>query len=515
MEQNEALLDEGNAVEDDAFSTELSAADAEGMDAMAALLDEEELSLSLPKSGQSRTGVIVGVKEDEVLVSIGAKSEGIIPGKELAQLSDEEKAELEMGKDIHVFVVTPEDQHGNLVLSYTRALEESDWDLAESLHGTEEIYEGTVSGYNKGGLIVRMGRLRGFVPASQVSLSRRMAYGGNTPDGRWSKMVGQEIIVRVIEVDRGRRRLIFSEMAALQESREIFKERLLSEISVGDVLDGRVTSLADFGAFVNINGADGLVHLTEISWDRIRHPSQILKVGEEVRVKVIKIDVEAKRIGLSIRQLQEDPWPQKISVFREGQLVKGMVVRLAKFGAFARLEETDLEGLIHISELSESRIEHPKEVVSEDETLTLRIIRIDVDQRRIGLSLRKVNSLAYADLDLKFALAQEEAEEAAEAEAEEAPAAEAEEAEASAEAEAVEDAPVAEVEESAEAEVVEEAPVAEVEASAEAEAVEEAPEAEEAEAPEVEEAQAEEEADPAEEPSDANEAASEDEEAAE
>ena len=499
MEQNEALLDEGNAVEDDAFGTEISASDAEGLEAMAALLEQEELSLSLPKSGQSRTGVIVGVKDDEVLVSIGAKSEGIIPGKELSQLSPEEKSELEMGKDIHVFVVTPEDQHGNLILSYTRALEESDWDMAETLHGSEEIYEGTVSGYNKGGLIVRMGRLRGFVPASQVSLSRRMAYGGNTPDGRWSKMVGQEIIVRVIEVDRGRRRLIFSEMAALQESREIFKERLLSEIEVGDILDGRVTSLADFGAFVNINGADGLVHLTEISWDRIRHPSQILKVGEEVRVKVIKIDVEAKRIGLSIRQLQEDPWPQKISVFREGQLVKGGIVRLAKFGAFARLENTDLEGLIHISELSESRIEHPKEIVSEDESLTLRIIRIDVDQRRIGLSLRKVNSLAYADLDLKYALAQEEAEaeaaaaaesEATEAEAEEAPAAEAE---AAPEAE-TEEAPVAEAEAAPEAEA-EEAPVAEAEEAPEAE---ETPEAEEA--PEREEAPAE--ADAGDEPAD-------------
>jgi small subunit ribosomal protein S1 len=265
-----------------------------------------------------------------------------------------------------------------------------------------------ISGYNKGGLIMKLGRLRGFVPASQVSISRRMAYGGSsTPDQRWAKMINDPMIVRVIEVDRARRRLIFSEVAALQEAREIFKERLLDELKEGDIVSGRVTRLTDFGAFVNIDGADGLVHLTEISWDHIRHPNQVLKVGQEVTVKVIRIDASKKRIGLSIRQLQEDPWPAKAASFREGQLVNAKIVRLVKFGAFARLEDTDLEGLIHISELSEHRIEHPKEVVRESEELTLRVIRIDVPQRRIGLSLRKVHSLAYADLDLKMALANE------------------------------------------------------------------------------------------------------------
>ncbi len=433
MEQNEGLLEQDDAVQEPETTdqsdsqvseqqetTEHSTIEVNDLTSMEVLLAQEEISLDLPKRGESRSGVIVRINDDEILVSIGAKSEGIIPGKELSQLSPEERAELELGKEVFVFVVTPEDQHGNLLLSYTRALEETDWDRAEELFKSGDIYEGTVSGYNKGGLIVKMGRLRGFVPSSQVSPSRRMAYGGSSPDQRWAKVVGQKIIVRVIEVDRNRRRLIFSEMAALQESREIFKERLLSEIEVGDELDGRVTSLADFGAFVNINGADGLVHLTEISWDRIRHPSQILKVGEEVRVRVINIDRENKRIGLSIRQLLKDPWPEKIAAFREGQLVEATVVRLARFGAFARLENTDLEGLIHISELSEQRIEHPKEVVKEGDVVTLRIIRIDVEQRRIGLSLRKVQSLAYADLDLKFALEEEKKASEEEAETEEA-----------------------------------------------------------------------------------------------
>jgi len=403
MEQEQELLEKDNAIESNhTQNTE----ETEPATSMEALLEQEELSLNLPRQGDIRTGIVVDIKDDEVLVSIGAKSEGIIPGKEISQLDPEERKGIELGQEISVYVVTPEDSNGNLVLSRLKAIEEGDWDQAEKLVTSGEIHEGAIAGYNKGGLIVKMGRLRGFVPASQVSLSRRMAYGGSTPDQQWAKMTGQSIIVKTIEVDRERRRLIFSELAALQESREIFKERLLEEIAEGDVLTGRVTSLADFGAFVNINGADGLVHMTEISWDHIPHPSQVLKVGQEVKVKVINIDEENKRIGLSIRQLKEDPWPDKVSGFREGQLVQAKIIRLAKFGAFARIENTDLEGLIHISELSDQRVEHPKEVVKDGEILTLRIIKIDPTNHRIGLSLRKVHSLAYADLDLKMALAE-------------------------------------------------------------------------------------------------------------
>jgi small subunit ribosomal protein S1 len=464
--------------------------DKSQMPSMEELLSESDLNMELPRPGETKTGFIVRRNDDEILVSIGAKSEGVIPGRELSQLSDEELAELTVGAEVTVVVVTLEDSHGNLVLSYTRAQEEADWDKAEKLLASEALYESEIAGYNKGGLIVKLGQLRGFVPASQVSLSRRMAYGGSTPDQRWGKMIGQPIILKVLEVDRERQRLIFSELAVLQESREIFKERLLSEISIGDEIDGRVTSLADFGAFVNINGADGLVHLTEISWDRIKHPSDVLKVGEQVRVRVISIDEERKRIGLSIRQLQDDPWPEKVGHLREGQLIQARIVRLVKFGAFARLEGLDIEGLVHISELSEQRVEHPKEVLTEGEDLTLRIVRIEPDQHRIGLSLRKVHSAAYAELDLEMALAEpvkpavDEAvdetsadEEAPAAEAEmEAPEAEAEieapEAEDEAEAE---DEPAAEMsaeadeEDEPEAEMMPEEPVAEMDEAPEAE----------------------------------------------
>jgi small subunit ribosomal protein S1 len=263
---------------------------------------------------------------------------------------------------------------------------------------SSETHHGHIIGYNKGGLIVPLGSLRGFVPASQISLSRRVSLTGDTPEQRWSKMIGEPIDVRVIEVDRERRRLILSERAASTETREMIKERVIDELKEGDVRSGRVTSLADFGAFVNISGADGLVHMSEISWERLQHPSEALKVGQEVKVKVISIDREKKRIGLSIRQLQDDPWSQQIASLKEGQLVEGKITRLTKFGAFAQLEN-DIEGLIHISEISEKRIEHPKEVLREGEVVTLRVIKIDPTNHRIGLSLRRVDSPAYADMD--------------------------------------------------------------------------------------------------------------------
>jgi small subunit ribosomal protein S1 len=187
------------------------------------------------------------------------------------------------------------------------------------------------------------------------------------------------------------------------------KDRLLDDLKEGDVRTGRVTSLAEFGAFVNINGADGLVHLSEISWDRIQNPAEVLKVGQEVKVKVINIDREKKRIGLSIRQLKDDPWMNMVKDYQVGQLVEGVITRLAKFGAFARLSD-EIEGLIHISEISEKRIEHPREVLKEGESVTLRIIKIDPDNHRIGLSMRKVESMAYADMDWQTLLDEMESE---------------------------------------------------------------------------------------------------------
>ncbi|MEZ0395947.1 MAG: S1 RNA-binding domain-containing protein [Anaerolineales bacterium] len=364
------------------------------------LLQEEGLALDFPQPGEIRTGTIASISPTQILVSVGAKSEGVITGRELEQIPAQEREAFRVGQEIQVYVQAAEDANGTVVLSYTRAQEQKGWQAVEKMLEAGEAYEGRIEGYNKGGLIVPVHGLRGFVPASQISMSRRMSLSGETADQRWSKMIGEPITVRVIEVDRNRRRLILSERAASSETRQSIKERVIEELKEGDICTGRVTSLADFGAFVNVNGADGLVHLSEISWDRVQHPSEVLEVGQEVRVKVINIDRERKRIGLSLRALQDDPWQRKVEKFKVGQLVEGVITRLAKFGAFARLEG-DLEGLIHISEISEKRIEHPKEVLHEGDVVTLRIIRIDTDQRRIGLSLRKVDSGAYKDLDLK------------------------------------------------------------------------------------------------------------------
>jgi small subunit ribosomal protein S1 len=426
------------------------------------LLEDDGLGLDMPRQGDIRKGTVARVSETEILVSIGTKSEGVIPAREVDQIDPEAREELKVGNEITVYVVNPEDQSGNVVLSFVRALEEKDWLFAESLLASGESYDGRIVGFNKGGLIIPVGQLRGFVPASQVSLLRRIDSSGSTPEQRWGEMVDEPITVTVIEVDRDRRRLILSERAALQETRESLKDRLLDELAEGDVRAGRVTSLADFGAFVNIDGADGLVHLSEISWERIEHPREVLSVGQEVDVKVIGVDRERKRIGLSIRQLQADPWIKNVESLKEGQLIEGTITHLTKFGAFARLDE-DLEGLIHISEISEQRVTHPKEVLHEGDVVTLRVIKIEPERHRIGLSLRKVDSPAYSDFDWKMTLA-----EAVEDEAEVEQAVE--EVEDSAEETAVEEETALDAVES-EAEV--EQAVEEVEDSAEETAVEE------------------------------------------
>ena len=405
MEQSDALVEQ--RLEPD-MNQQGETSDKGGQDSpsMKSLLEEQGLSLDFPNQGEIRQGVIATIRDTEILVSVGTKSEGVISSRELEQIPAEIRSTFTVGMEIPVFVVAPEDNNGNVVLSYMRAREEKDWEEVEQLLADNQPYDSKVVGYNKGGLIVPVGGLRGFVPASQISLTRRSGSGNESPEQRWGRMVGDEMRVRVIEVDRERRRLILSERLALLETRETLKDRLLDELQEGIIRTGRVTSLADFGAFVNIEGADGLVHLSEISWERINHPNEVLKVGQEVKVKVISVDRDRKRIGLSIRQLLEDPWVQKVGHLKEGMLVEGTITHLTKFGAFARLEG-DLEGLIHVSELSEQRVVHPKEVLKEGDVRTLRVIKIDPERRRIGLSLRKVDSPAYADLDWKMALSDE------------------------------------------------------------------------------------------------------------
>ena len=397
MDQNETLSGQEGAEQENLQGEPVN----QNNQTMEALLENDAFSVELPQAGEVRKGSIASISPTQILVSIGAKSEGVISGRELEVIDAEDREAFEVGQEIPVFVLSPEDSNGNVVLSFKRAQEQMAWESVEELMENDDVIESKILGYNKGGLIVGVRGLRGFVPASQISALRRSQAIGDTPEQRWAKMIGEQISVRIIEVDRSRRRLICSERAASSESRQSIKERVIEELEEGNVYTGRVTSLADFGAFVNINGADGLVHLSELSWDRIQHPNEILEVGQEVKVKVINIDREKKRIGLSLRALSDDPWRTRVEKFSVGQLVEGVITRLTKFGAFARLEG-DIEGLIHISEISETRIEHPKEVLKEGEVVALRVIRIDPEQHRIGLSLRKVDSAAFADKDFKL-----------------------------------------------------------------------------------------------------------------
>ena len=363
-----------------------------------ALLDEG-IRIDFPRKGEIREGVIASITPDQILVNVGTKSEGVITGRELESIPKDILESFDVDQPILVYILDPEDQNGNLVLSYTKAYEEQIWKKAEEAMASKEAIDSVISGYNKGGLIVDFGILRGFIPASQIALSRRMDVSGESPEQRYGKMVGQPIRIRIIEVDRERRRLIFSERQASSETRESLKQKVIDGLTEGEILTGRVASLADFGAFININGmADGLVHLSEISWDHIRKPSDVLQVGQEVQVKVISVDKEKNRIGLSIRQTQDDPWLGQVAKYQVGQLVEGVITRLTKFGAFAKLDDA-FEGLIHISEISDKRIEHAKEVLKEGDKVTLRIIKIDPANHRIGLSVRRVDSMAYSEMD--------------------------------------------------------------------------------------------------------------------
>jgi small subunit ribosomal protein S1 len=372
---------------------------------MSALM-EDALSFQRLKSGDIVEGEIVSVTPTEVLVDVGAKSEGLVPSKELERLGREGLESLQVGDTVSVYVVRAEDREGNLVLSIRRAEEENDWRRAQSRYEESETFETQVAGFNKGGLIVRLGRLRGFVPASQLASGHR----GNDkqqPEERWAHLVGEPIHVRIIELNRRRKRLILSERAALKERREAMKAKLLDSLRPGEVRRGVVSSLADFGAFVDLGGADGLIHLSELSWNRSAKPQEVVQVGQEVDVYVLNVDQDRKRIALSLKRLEPEPWTTVESRYYVGQLVEGTITRLTNFGAFALVND-ELEGLIHISELSSGRINHPQDVVREGDKHVMRIIRIDPKRRRMGLSLKRVADPEYADLDWQTELAETE-----------------------------------------------------------------------------------------------------------
>ncbi len=356
---------------------------------MALLLEELDGSyINQPQTGDIRDGIVVDKRSGELLVDIGYKSEGVVAGREIERLGEEFR-ELTIGDEVPVYVMR-EDRDGNLLLSISRAKAEGDWKHAEYLLESQDMFSGRVSGYNRGGVIVKIGQVRGFVPASQLSSeSQALQITEGDPDNRWVKLMDSDLRLKVIDLDRRRNRLILSERVAMREWRREQKEKLLESLEEKSVCEGTVSSLAEFGAFVNLGGADGLIHLSELSWGRVNHPSEVVSIGQKIDVMVLSVDRKRKRIGLSLRRLLPEPWDTVPDKYEVGQLVRGTVTKLVHFGVFARLENDAIEGLVHISELADKRINHPSEVVSEGLELELRIIRIDTDKRRMGLSLKQ------------------------------------------------------------------------------------------------------------------------------
>jgi small subunit ribosomal protein S1 len=355
---------------------------------MEGLLDSHSPGYGNLRRGDVVDGIVVRVDRDEVLVDIGVKSEAIVPAHETGAPYGDPSRLLKVGDQVVASVIQGEDAEGHVILSLTKAQAERGWRLLQKVFEDGETIEADVVEHNKGGLIVNVHGVRGFVPLSQI-VDLRRAGGPEEPiENRLATMHSRHLLLKVIEMNRRRNRLILSERAAVQERRAREKDRLLSELQEGDVRRGVVTSLCDFGAFVDLGGADGLIHLSELSWGQVTHPSQVLKVGEEVDVYVVNVERDKKKIGLSLKRLQAEPWTRVQEHYEIGQVVTGRITKLAPFGAFAEIDE-GVEGLIHISELADERITHPKSVIKEGDVVSLRIIRIDAARHRLGLSLRQ------------------------------------------------------------------------------------------------------------------------------
>jgi small subunit ribosomal protein S1 len=360
---------------------------------MAELLRESASPITI-KRGDVVEGVIVRIDQDEILVDIGLKSEGVLSTKELPASGYGSFNELHLNDKVLVYVIQPETPDGHALLSLKRANAERQWRIAEQQYRDGELLKARVIDYNKGGLIVDVSGIRGFVPISQILNLKReeVASGGDNQEtaAKLQSMKDKELQLKIIEINRARNRLILSERLAVQEWRQRRREELLDELRPGEVRRGVVSNLANFGAFVDLGGADGLVHISQLAWSRVNHPSEVLHVGQEVEVQVLSVDKDKKKIALSIKRAEVDPWTTVEQRYTPGQVVTGTITKIAPFGAFARIED-GIEGLIHLSELTPGM--DPKANLHEGQQLQLRILRIEADRRRLGLSLRQADEL--------------------------------------------------------------------------------------------------------------------------
>jgi small subunit ribosomal protein S1 len=334
------------------------------------------------EEGDVVSGEVVRIDKDEVLVDIGYKSEGVIPSTELSiRRSVDPSEEVSLGEQVDALVLTKEDQEGRLVLSKKRARFEKAWRKIEAAAESGEPVEGTVIEVVKGGLILDLG-VRGFLPASLVDIRRVH---------NLDEFKGQTLETKVIELNRSRNNVVLSRRAVLEEERKEVREQILGRLQPGMVVEGKISNIVDFGAFVDLEGIDGLIHISELSWSHVNHPSEVLSVGETVRVKVLDIDRERQRISLGLKQTQEDPWRRVLDEYKPGDALEGKITKVVAFGAFVEIVP-GVEGLVHISELAEHHVENPSEVVSPGDEVWVRILEIDESRRRISLSIKRAES---------------------------------------------------------------------------------------------------------------------------
>jgi small subunit ribosomal protein S1 len=330
--------------------------------------------------GQVVHGTVVRVDKDEVLVDIGYKSEGVIPVSELSiRRSVNPADEVSLGDEIDALVLTKEDAEGRLILSKKRARFELAWKNIEQAAESGEPVNGRVIEVVKGGLILDLG-VRGFLPASLVDIRRVQDL---------DEFLGQELRAKVIELNRSRNNVVLSRRAVLEEERKEQRQTILDKLQPGDVVEGQISNIVDFGAFVDLDGMDGLIHISELSWSHVNHPSEVLEIGQTVEVKVLDIDRDRQRISLGLKQTQSDPWQQVIENYSENDVVEGRVTKVVTFGAFVEILP-GVEGLVHISELAQHHVENPREVVSQGQPVNVKIIEVDGERRRLSLSLKRV-----------------------------------------------------------------------------------------------------------------------------
>src|SRR5438128_1201987 len=331
--------------------------------------------------GQVVHGTVVRVDKDEVLVDIGYKSEGVIPTAELSiRRSVNPADEVAVGEEIDALVLTKEDAEGRLILSKKRARFELAWKRIEAAGESGEPVTGRVIEVVKGGLILDLG-VRGFLPASLVDIRRVQDL---------DEFLGQELRSKVIELNRSRNNVVLSRRAVLEDERKDQRQKILDKLNPGDVVEGSISNIVDFGAFVDLDGMDGLIHISELSWSHVNHPSEVLEIGQTAQVKVLDIDRESQRISLGLKQTQSDPWQQVLESYQEGDVVQGTVTKVVTFGAFVEILP-GVEGLVHISELAQHHVENPREVVSQGDQVNVRILEVDAERRRLSLSLKRVD----------------------------------------------------------------------------------------------------------------------------